>query len=94
MKWILAETESASVTALAAELGVSMPVARVLCARGLNSVEGARRFLAPSFNDLHDPFLMIGMQEAVLRIIRAIEHKESTCSMAITTSMAPAHWWC
>src|SRR4051812_9432019 len=50
-KWILAETESASVTALAAALGVSMPVARVLCARGLNSIEGARRFLAPSFND-------------------------------------------
>jgi single-stranded-DNA-specific exonuclease len=76
MKWILAQTESASVTALAAALGVSTPVARVLCARGLNDVEGARRFLAPSAADLHDPFLMIGMQAAVLRIIRAIERKE------------------
>ena len=94
MKWIVAEVEPKSVAALAAALSISMPVARVLCARGLGDATAARRFLAPSAADLHDPFLLAGMQAAAARLVRAIQQKNRFCCMAITTSMEPARWWC
>jgi len=77
MKWIMAQAESSSVAALAAALGVSRPVAQVLCARGFSDVIAARRFLAPSPSDLHNPFLLAGMEAAARRLVSAIEHKES-----------------
>ncbi len=76
MKWIVAETEPGSVTTLSAALRISMPAARVLCARGLGDAAEARRFLAPSTADLHDPFLLADMQAAAARLASAIERKE------------------
>src|SRR5579862_970935 len=76
MKWILAEVEPARAAALSADLGVSLPAARVLCARGLGDAGEARRFLAPSAADLHDPFLLADMHAAAARLASAIERKE------------------
>jgi len=76
MKWIVAEAEPGSVAALSAALGISMPAARVLCARGLGDATEARRFLAPSTADLHDPFLLADMQAAAARLAGAIERRE------------------
>ena len=76
MKWTIAETDPEAVAALGRTLGVSGPVARVLCARGLRDAEAARRFLKPSTSDLHDPFLLADMRAATARLARAIEQKE------------------
>src|SRR5580692_7922016 len=76
MKWVLSEVEPKRAAALAAALNISAPVARVLCARGLGDSADARRFLAPSAADLHDPFLLAGMQAAAARMLHAIERKE------------------
>jgi single-stranded-DNA-specific exonuclease len=76
MKWIVAEAEPGSVAALSAALGISLPAARVLCARGLGDAAEARRFLAPSTADLHDPFLLADMRTAAARLASAIERKE------------------
>jgi len=76
MKWIVAAAEPSSVAALTAALGISMPAARVLCARGLGDAAEARRFLAPATADLHDPFLLADMKTAALRLAGAIERKE------------------
>ena len=76
MKWIVAEAEPGGVAALSAALGISMPAARVLCARGLGDAGEARRFLAPSTADLHDPFLLADMRAAAARLASAIERKE------------------
>ena len=76
MKWIVADAEASGVAALRSALGISLPAARVLCARGLGNAAEARRFLAPSTADLHDPFLLADMQMAAARLARAIERKE------------------
>ena len=76
MKWIVAEVEPNTVAAMAAALGLSLPAARVLCARGFSDHSAARRFLAPTAADLHDPFLLKDMEVASARLARAIELKE------------------
>jgi single-stranded-DNA-specific exonuclease len=50
--------------------------ARILAGRKVDTVEAARRFLAPSPADLHDPFLLMGMDRAIDRIERAIASGE------------------
>src|SRR5678816_3796523 len=67
--------ESAA-TELAAALGVSPVVARLLCQRGLSDPELADRFLNPSLDHLHDPMLLADMGVAVDRILAAIARKE------------------
>ena len=76
MKWIVADTEPGRVAALSAALRISLPAARVLCARGLGDAAEARRFLAPSTADLHDPFLLADMRRAAARLASAVERKE------------------
>jgi single-stranded-DNA-specific exonuclease len=51
-------------------------MARLLVARGIRTAEDAARFLRPSIDHLHDPYLMLGMQAAVQRIQRAIASGE------------------
>lgn len=48
----------------------------LLAARGIKNFEEAKRFFRPELSDLHDPFLMRGMREAVTRITEAIEWHE------------------
>jgi single-stranded-DNA-specific exonuclease len=76
MNWSLAPTDPTSVAALARALNLSLPAVRVLWARGYRDAVEARRFFAPSLDDLHDPYLLKGMPEAVERVRRAIEQKE------------------
>ena len=61
---------------VARELSISPITARLLCIRGLGELEAARRFLSPSLDDLHDPFLLADMAPAVERILGAIARRE------------------
>ena len=61
---------------LQAALGLTAPAARILVARGFANVEAARRFLAPTLADLHDPLLMRDMPQAVERLLGAIRAGE------------------
>jgi single-stranded-DNA-specific exonuclease len=74
--WESLPCDPAAVTHLAAELGVSDVTARLLCIRGLDDPALARQFLAPSLDDLHDPFGLADMGLAVDRILGAIERHE------------------
>jgi len=42
----------------------------------LSDLDAARRFLSPSLDDLHDPFRLAGMREAVDRILTAVARRE------------------
>jgi single-stranded-DNA-specific exonuclease len=75
-RWIVRDFDHASASELAAALGVSPIVAGLLVARGYPDVRSAQAFLNPSLDQLHDPFLMLGMSEAVERLLHAIDHKE------------------
>jgi single-stranded-DNA-specific exonuclease len=57
-------------------LGLPTPIAELLVRRGYRSPDRARSFLSPSFDRLHDPFLMRGMEAAVTRIEAAIRGGE------------------
>jgi single-stranded-DNA-specific exonuclease len=76
VKWNVAAFDPKQPAALASSLGVAPVAARVLCARGYGDPAAARRFLSPSASDLHDPFLLAGMDAATSRLALAIEHQE------------------
>jgi single-stranded-DNA-specific exonuclease len=61
---------------IAAALNLHPTVARLLCLRGLGDAEVASRFLNPSLDHLHDPFLLTDLATAVDRLERAIAQKE------------------
>ncbi|MGF7045932.1 single-stranded-DNA-specific exonuclease [Paenibacillus sp. DS2015] len=61
---------------LSEAMSLSPLLASLLVNRGINTVEEATLFLKGSMEDLHDPFLMLGMTEAVPRIQKAIESEE------------------
>jgi single-stranded-DNA-specific exonuclease len=74
--WRVCAVDREQALALAGELGCPLPVAAVLVQRGYAEPETARRFLAPSLDDLIDPMRMTGMDAAVERIVAALRAHE------------------
>ncbi|MBP3763465.1 MAG: DHH family phosphoesterase [Bacteroidales bacterium] len=75
--WIIRKDyDLETVEKLAASLGVDKIIATLLVERGVTTFEEARRFFRPTLDQIHDPFLMKGMREAIQRINRAIEQQE------------------
>jgi single-stranded-DNA-specific exonuclease len=76
VKWTIPESDAGQTAALAGALGITIPAARVLWARGYRVPEQAGRFLEPSIAHLGDPALLKDMPLAVARLRRAIEQRE------------------
>lgn len=72
-RWIRREQDAQEVAALVRVLDVSPVVASLLISRGCRDEMSARSFLNPSYDQLNDPYLMLGMGEAVARLLRAID---------------------
>ncbi len=72
-RWIVREQDTLRVASLARVLAVSPTVAALLISRGCDDERSARSFLKPSYDQLHNPYLMLGMSEAVPRLLKAIE---------------------
>ncbi len=62
---------------LSEAINVSETLATILVNRGIDSFEKARSFFNPELAELHDPFLMKGMESAVKRIIAALNSDET-----------------
>src|SRR5947208_2805730 len=75
-KWIDRPPDESRAAELAAALGVSRIVGGLLVARGYHDPGSAQSFLKPSLDQLHDPFLMLGMSDAVKRLLSAIDNQE------------------
>jgi single-stranded-DNA-specific exonuclease len=75
-RWIVREQDALRVASLAHDLAVSPTIAALLISRGCHDTQSARSFLKPSYDQLHDPALMLGMSEAVPRLLQAIERGE------------------
>jgi single-stranded-DNA-specific exonuclease len=77
-RWVLpGALDDAAARALAAELHLPLAVCQLLCARGFGDSAAAKRFLRPRFDQLHDPLSMMGLADAVERVVTAIERGET-----------------
>ncbi len=62
---------------LKTSLQVDDLIINLLLQRGIKSYEDAKEFFTPGEHQLHDPFLMQGMHQAVDRIRKAVSNQES-----------------
>jgi single-stranded-DNA-specific exonuclease len=75
-RWIMPEPPSVEAHGLAAALEQPLWFAQVLVSRGIETPADARRYLVPSMADLHDPNLLLGIKEAVVRVLQAVSRRE------------------
>ena len=61
---------------LAHELKISLPSARLLVYRGIESAQAARAYIRPSLTQQHEPMLMRDMDKAVQRLSLAVQRQE------------------
>jgi single-stranded-DNA-specific exonuclease len=88
VRWNLRTADSAKVQSLAETLHsrhdlklkdprIATTVARMLVMRGIDEPDAALRFLTPSLDQLHSPYLLTGMKAALDRLEAALDRKES-----------------
>lgn len=75
-RWNITKHDAPSVKTLASELKVSPIVAALLISRGQSAPEQAFNFLNPSFDQIHEPHLLLNLKSAVTRILLAVERGE------------------
>ena len=63
-------------------------VARLLQLRGIHT-EAQDAFFHPDLDDLHDPLLMLGMEQAVDRLVLAQRGESASWPTGTTTWMGP-----
>ncbi len=76
-KWVFADAAGESVERLREDQGLSSLLAQLMVNRGLGDPDAARFFLDAQLDTVHDPFLMLGMDVAVRRIVQAIQNRET-----------------
>jgi single-stranded-DNA-specific exonuclease len=77
VRWVLRNAEAQLVQQLALEMALPVSIARLLAVRGIQTAEQAHKFLSPSLQDLHSPYLMTGLRDAVERLRAAVERGET-----------------
>ena len=68
--------EEDKIKVLQKNIGVPFEIANLLIQRGIENFDAAKNFFRPELSDLHDPYLMLGMDKAVNRISTAIANHE------------------
>lgn len=70
------ESDESAAKDLASSLRIPRSLAKVLSARGLITQDEIKNYFDPLVENIHDPFLMSGMETAVERILLAIDKQE------------------
>lgn len=98
MRWTQTDISDPDTTKqLQESIGVDQPIAELLVSRNIKSFEEAKAFFRPSLEQLHDPFLMKGMELASDFILEKIKDNrpimvfgdydvDGTTSVALMTS--------
>ena len=76
VRWNIKKSDSILVKKLSDELGINEIIAHLLVLRGITTYNEAKKFFRPQISDLHDPFLLKGMNKAVERIQLALKKGE------------------
>lgn len=71
--WTWPHEDQGQVSSVAREFNLLPVLARILINRGLVTAEQIRAYLCPQPKNMHSPWLMLGMKEAVQRMISALE---------------------
>ncbi len=74
-RWVVSDKSTAreaEVAAIAEELSISLPTAKLLFNRGCKSPDEARKFIGKEEEHLYDPFLMKDMEPAAHRVCDAV----------------------
>ncbi len=77
-RWLLQQIkDEEAVKRIMQEINVDEKIASMLVLRGVTNFDEAKKFFRPSLDDLHNPFLMKGMDVAVDRLSKAIQQNEN-----------------
>lgn len=75
-RWTLPSVSRDAVLLIESSLGLQRLAAAVLVNRGFTDVTRASEFVRPSLASLHDPLLMLDMETAATRLLRAVQTRE------------------
>ncbi len=75
-QWKCYDTNLQQAKKLQSEYKISSLIATILANRNIINEEQIRKFIHPTRNDFYDPFKMPDMEQAVERILQAIEYNE------------------
>ncbi len=75
-EWQIARTNRSKIIPIARALNIPPIVVQILMARGIDSLEGVKRFLNPAVEHIGDPFLLPDMEVACDRVTKAIRDRE------------------
>lgn len=75
--WVYPHEDDPLKESIIKEFQIHPVIAQILVSRGFKSFEQIHDFLYAKLPDLHDPFLMEEMHQAVERVCRAIRNKEN-----------------
>ena len=75
-KWEYYSQDEEKINNVCTKFGIDRLLATILINRGIYEEEEVRKFLEPTRNDFHDPFLLPDMNIAVDTVLKAIQDKE------------------
>lgn len=76
-RWLFKEfPKREQIEELSQAINVNSYLTAILIQRGITDYESAKNFFRPSLEQLHNPFLMKGMERAVTRLKKAIDSQE------------------
>lgn len=75
--WVFPQKDNALKENIVKEFKIHPVIAQILVSRGFTTLEEVHDFLYAKLPDLHDPFLLAEMQQAVDRICKAIRNCEN-----------------
>lgn len=78
-RWVVKTVADSKVEDLSRAIGVTSVTAKILIARGIDTVDGCKHFLSPALSAMLDPYLLKGMHAAVERLLIARKNGETVC---------------